>query len=96
MEREILLERGKPGGHVADLLLQVADAHGDRVDLIAQRPLALARLRDAIAEVGQLGVDLLLPLAGAADSRRGEDERRERGGGQAKAASWRQVRARMS
>ncbi len=26
MEREILLERGKPGGYVADLLLQVANA----------------------------------------------------------------------
>ena len=47
----------------------------DRVDLVAQRLLALARLRDAIAEVGQLGVDLLLPLTGTADGRRGENER---------------------
>jgi len=75
MEREILLERRKPGGEVADLLLEVANAAADGLDLVAQRPLPLARLGDAVAEVGQLGVDLLLPLTGTANGRRGENER---------------------
>ena len=44
-----------------------------RVDLVAQRLLALARLADAVAEAGQLGVDLLLPLTGTADGRRGRE-----------------------